>query len=288
METRTSRNPFKKLVSLVLVMTMVMAMGITSFAATSDPNMTSSEWTVYVAPGKTTTLHVLPANSSYSGTGFSSTADAEAVKWSTTNENIATIQSTSSETSDAGLIYATAAVKVPETAAVGSCSVKAVNPATGAYINITVIVKSDATQNASDVNVYVPDLSGDYSVASVSYSTEKFATPMDALKALKADTSNDFSYEGTDTYVSKISANGAELEEYTDYDATTGTYAYYGWNYRVYRLNATGTDSDLVDDSAVIGAGAFTLQDKDTVVWLWGTEEMANAFFADTLSGIMQ
>lgn len=33
METRTSRNPFKKLVSLVLVMTMVMAMGITSFAA---------------------------------------------------------------------------------------------------------------------------------------------------------------------------------------------------------------------------------------------------------------
>ena len=41
METRTSRNPFKKLVSLVLVMTMVMAMGITSFAATSDPNMTN-------------------------------------------------------------------------------------------------------------------------------------------------------------------------------------------------------------------------------------------------------
>lgn len=29
METRTSRNPFKKLVSLVIVMTMVMAMGIT-------------------------------------------------------------------------------------------------------------------------------------------------------------------------------------------------------------------------------------------------------------------
>ncbi len=288
METRTSRNPFKKLVSLVLVMTMVMAMGITSFAATSDPNMTSSEWTVYVAPGETTTLHVLPANGSYSGTSFSSTADAEAVKWSTTNENIATIQSTSSETGSDGLIYATAVVKVPETTKVGSCSIKAVNPATEAYINTTVIVKSDVTQNAADVNVYVPDLGGDYSVASVSYSTEKFATPMDALKALKADTSNDFSYEGTDTYVSKISANDAELEEYTDYDATTGAYTYYGWNYRVYRLNTTGTDSDLVDDSAVIGAGAFTLQDNDTVVWMWGSEEMANAFFTDTLSGIMQ
>ena len=288
METRTSRNPFKKLVSLVLVMTMVMAMGITSFAATSDPNMTSSEWTVYVAPGETTTLHVSPASSYYSATGFSSATDAEAVNWTTTNSDIAVIKSTSSETSDGGLIYATAVVEVPETATVGSCSVKAVNPATEAYINITVIVKSDATQSVSDVNVYIPDLGGDYSVASVSYSTERFATPMDAFKALKADTSNDFSYEGTNSYVSKISANDAELEEYTDYDAATGTYAYYGWNYRVYRLNATGTDSDLVEDSAVIGAGAFTLQDNDTVVWLWGTEEMANDFFVDTLSGIMQ
>lgn len=71
-----------------------------------------------------------------------------------------------------------------------------------------------------------------------------------------------------------------------DYDATTGTYTSYGWNYKVYRLNATDNESYLVKDSAVIAADVFQLQDNDTVVWMYGTMEDAEAYFADTLSSL--
>ena len=170
METRTSRNPFKKLVSLVLVMTMVMAMGITSFAATSDPNMTNdySQCTLQVAPGAEVTLYASPAaKDTYAATGFDTDATTADVAWTSTNTDIAVVEENSIgfKTVDAndgvssltGLYCAKATVKVPATATIGSCSIEARNTKTNAYVNFTIVVDTTVTQDADNVNVYLVD-----------------------------------------------------------------------------------------------------------------------------------
>ena len=299
METRTSRNPFKKLVSLVLVMTMVMAMSITSFAATSDPHMTndSTQWTLQVAPGSEVTLYASPATDPYyTPSGFDTDATTADVAWTSTNTNIAvveensigfkTVEANDGVSSLTGLYCAKATVKVPETATIGSCSIEAKNTKTNAYVNFTIIVDTTTTQDAENVNVYLVDFMDTLEAGTVSHSTRNFATPTDAFKKLAADSSYGFSYAGSDSYITAITYAGVELKASYDYDATTGTYTSYGWNYRVYRLNATNNESYLVKDSAVIAADVFQLQDNDTVVWMYGTMEDAEAYFADTLSSL--
>ena len=302
METRTSRNPFKKLVSLVLVMTMVMAMGITSFAATSDPNMTNdySQWTLQVAPGAEVTLYASPASDVYyAPTGFDADATAADVAWTSSNTDIAVVEENSIgfKTVDAndgvssltGLYCAKATVKVPETATIGSCSIEAKNTKTNAYVNFTIIVSTTTTQDASNVKVYLPDYTGmdanfpeNITAGSVTHSTRNFATPTDVFKKLAADSSYGFSYTGSDSYIESITYAGVKIEFF--YDKDTGDS--YGWNYRVYRLNAADNESYMVDDSAVIASDAFRLQDNDTVVWMYGTMEAAEAYFTKTLSSL--
>lgn len=304
METRTSRNPFKKLVSLVLVMTMVMAMGITSFAATSDPHMTndSRQWTLQVAPGAEVTLYASPATDPYyTPSGFDTDATTADVAWTSTNTDIAVVKENTigfatapkSLSSLAGVYCTKATVKVPETATIGSCSIEAKNTKTNAYVNFTIVVSTTTTQDASNVKVYLPDYTDmdanfpeNITAGSITHSTRNFATPTDVFKKLAADSSYGFSYAGSDSYITAITYAGVELEASYDYDATTGTSTSYGWNYRVYRLNATDHESYLVKDSAVIAADAFQLQDNDTVVWMYGTMEDAEAYFADTLSSL--
>lgn len=81
MRNKTSKNLFKKLVSLVLTMVMVLAMSTTTFAATSDtilskPDGNNYLWNASVNPGGEATFYVGPANSSYSFTGFDNATDA--------------------------------------------------------------------------------------------------------------------------------------------------------------------------------------------------------------------
>ena len=42
----------------------------------------------------------------------------------------------------------------------------------------------------------------------------------------------------------------------------------------------------MVADSAIIASDAFQLQDNDTVVWMSGTMEAAEAFYTETLSSL--
>ena len=94
------------------------------------------------------------------------------------------------------------------------------------------------------MKVYLPDYTDidpnspeNITVGSVTHSTRNFATPTDVVKKLAADSKYGFSYEGSDSYITSITYAGVPVEASYDYDATTGTYISYGWNYRVYRLS---------------------------------------------------
>ena len=295
METRTSRNPFKKLVSLVIVMTMVMAMGITSFAATSDPNMTNdySQWTLQVAPGAEVTLYASPAaKDTYAATGFDTDATTADVAWTSTNTDIAVVEENSIgfKTVDAndgvssltGLYCAKATVKVPATATIGSCSIEARNTKTNAYVNFTIVVDTTVTQDADNVNVYLVDYMDTLAAGTVSHSTMNFATPTDALANLAANSDYGFSYNALGSYIKSMTYADSEIEAYYNPDTKES----FGWNYRVYREDATGAESYMVADSAIIASDAFQLQDNDTVVWMYGTMEAAEAFYTETLSSL--
>ena len=231
METRTSRNPFKKLVSLVLVMTMVMAMGITSFAATSDPNMTNdySQWTLQVAPGAEVTLYASPAaKDTYAATGFDTDATTADVAWTSTNTDIAVVEENSIgfKTVDAndgvssltGLYCAKATVKVPATATIGSCSIEARNTKTNAYVNFTIVVDTTVTQDADNVNVYLVDYMDTLAAGTVSHSTMNFATPTDALANLAANSDYGFSYNALGSYIKAMTYADSEIEAYYNPD----------------------------------------------------------------------
>ena len=282
----------KKLGALVLAMVFTLTLSIPAFAATLDANMTSdySQWTVEVAPGSSVTLYASPANSSYTATGFDANATTDQVSWTSSNTSIATVSSVGFENAPASVsgltgIYCTKAmVTVPATATIGSCSIEAKNLTTNAYVNFTIVVDSSVTATASDATIYLPDYEKTFSMDTVNHTARNFATPMDAFIQLKADSASGFSYTGSSSYVSSITYDGVQLEEYTDYDATTGEYAYYGWNYRVYRQS--GNDSYLIGDSAVLSADTFKLQSNDTVVWMYGTMDAAESFFTNALSDL--
>lgn len=294
MKKETSSISIKRVLSLVVALVMVLAMSIPAFAATSDANMTNSysQWTLEVAPGDSVTLYASPANASYTPTGFNTDATTADVAWSSSNDAIASVDQSSvgfetapSNISGLSGIWCTKAiVKVPASAEIGSCSIEAKNAVTGSSVNFTILVKSAATANAENVSVYLPDYSVTLDAGTVYHTTTNFATPMDALKQLKADAASGFSYEGSESYISSITYKGDKLSEYTEVDPDTGKYIYYGWNYRVYRKN--GNDSYLVADSSVIAANAFQLKNDDTIVWMWGTADAAKEFFADKLSDL--
>lgn len=289
----------KKLISLILALVMVLSLSATAFAATSDPHMTSdsSQWTVKVAPGHSVTLYAAPADQYYAATSFSSAANATAVAWTSGNAAVATVGNVSAVTvSDEssslnGLLCSAAVVTVPAAATIGSCSIEAKNPVSGASVNFTIVVDSNVTADATNVTVYIPDLcwngeTGVLNVSTVNHAGMNFATPIDVFKQLKAASAATFSYNDdtdypSDSYVNDITYCGNFLGAYTDYD----TYTYYGWGYRVYRQN--GTDSYLVADSAVMAVNAFQLQSNDTIVWLYGDADYLATAFPNALSDIM-
>lgn len=68
----TKRN-LKKLLALGMAAMMTVSTGVTTFAANTDDNLVVTGDTLYstqIQSGKKVTLGLLPANSSYSRTGF--------------------------------------------------------------------------------------------------------------------------------------------------------------------------------------------------------------------------
>ncbi len=288
---KTVSSKFKRLGAFVLAMAFALVISVPAYAATSDANMTSdySQWTLSVAPGSSVTLYASPADASYTATGFDSDATTTQVSWTSSNTSIATVSNVGFENAPSSLsslsgIYCTkATVSVPSTATIGSCSIEVENVATNASVNYTILVDSTATATASNVNVYIADFGATLSAGTVSNTTRNFATPTDALKQLKADSSNSFSYSGSDSYITSMTYGGSTLTLGDRIDATTGEW--YGWNYRVYRKS--GDDSYLVADSEVIAADAFKLEPYDTVVWKYGTMNIAATYFTDALSDLI-
>lgn len=278
-----------KFVSMLLVVAMIFAMSITAFAATTDPHMTADagQWTVSVTPGQSVTLYASPATSYYTASGFSNATDAMAVTWVSSNTAIATVGTISAATvNDAssslnGLLCSAAVVTVPTTATIGSCSIQATNPENGEYVNFTIVVNSNATSDVANITVYVPDLAGysGFSASTVNHSAAHFATPVDAMYALKNASGSEFSFNDhtsypSDSYINDITCYGVYLED--NYPDSMG------WGYRVYRQN--GNDSYLVADSAVIAVNAFKLESNDTIVWLYGDYTYLETAFPNTLS----
>lgn len=279
-------SKMKRFWSLALTMIMVLSMGLVVSAATMDKNMTNSstQWTVKVKPGESVRLYASPAGSDWSATGFTKPEEGQAtsnVSWTSTNSSIAAVVSTGFEDAPtsiaglAGLYCAYADVEVPADTTIGSCSIAATNTEVNpnSTVNFTVVVDSSVEENASNIIVRLPNLDGELSLEMVCHTTMNFATPLDALKQLKADPDNGFTYETqySDTYITSMTYLNKTETTKTVGDIT------YGWNYRVYRNDMR------VDDSAVMSSDAFQLQNNDVVIWYYGSPAEAEKYFTITI-----
>lgn len=283
----------KKLLAVLMAVAMLFALNVTAFAATSDPNMTNDwqQWTVHVAPGSSVDLYACPANAYYTPTGFSAGVTTSDVSWTSGNTSIATIGTCTFVTlSDAtssldGLYVSKATITVPSSATVGSTSITCTNNTTGASVNFSILVDSATTEDVEDISVIIYDFQYETSFENVYHSCQNFTTPLEAMYAVKNEANSpiDFRYNSVYEYIEMISLYEDEVEEFNDLDGNE--YIHYGWNFRVYRQN--GTDSYLFADSKTMAVDAFQLQDNDTIVWVFGTFDMAENTFCYRLSDML-
>ena len=283
----------KKILAVVMAVAMLFALGLNAFAATSDPNMTNDwqQWTILVAPGSSVDLYACPANAYYTPTGFSAGVTTSDVSWTSGNTSIATIGTCTFVTlNDAtsslnGLYVSKATISVPSSATVGSTSITCTNTTTGASVNFSILVDSAATEDVEDIGVIIYDFLYETSFEDVYHSCQNFTTPLEAMYAVKNETGSpiDFRYNSVYEYIEMISLYDDEVESFYDFDGED--YVSYGWNFRVYRQN--GTDSTLVGDSKTMAVDAFQLQDNDTIVWVFGTFDMAEDTFCYYLSDLL-
>ncbi|WP_312650959.1 hypothetical protein [Aminipila sp.] len=274
----------KRIFAVALALVMVFAMASVSFASNNDLNLTtdSSLYTVKVAPGSTVTLYACPANNSYSPTSFDDENTAKAVNWESSNTSIATVNSVGAESHTisgvSNVLCSNAVISVPSTATIGSCSVEASRTnmiGNKASVNFTVIVDSTATANASDVTVMIQDMNYPGGMVDVNHSSQNFATPLDALAAVKATGEINYSLWGSN-YVASITVG-------TETTTATGNY---GWNYRVYRFDGA-QDYLRLDESAFMSSDAVKLQDGDIVVWKYTTYDDAQNYFTKNLNDLV-
>lgn len=270
----------KRIFAIVLALVMVFAMASVSFASNNDLNLTTdaSLYTVTVAPGSSVILYACPANNYYSATSFDDEDTAKAVSWTSSNTDIATVDSVGAGTHTipgvGNVLCSSGVISVPSTATIGSCSVEASRTnmiGNKASVNFTIIVDSTVTADAADVSVVIQDMNYPGNMVNVNHSSQKFATPMDALATIKANGEIDYSLWGS-SYVGSITVG-------TETKTATGNY---GWNYRVYRFDGA-QDYFRVDESAVMSSDAFKLQDGDIVVWKYTTFDDAQTYFTKNL-----
>jgi hypothetical protein len=282
----------KKLLAVLMAVAMLFALSVTAFAATSDPNMTNDwqQWTVHVAPGSSIDLYACPANAYYSPTGFSAGVTASDVSWTSGNTSIATVGTCTfvtladSTSSLDGLYVSKATISVPSAATVGSTTITCRNNTTGASVNFSILVDSATTEDVEDISVIIYDFIYETSFEDVCHYYQNFTTPLDAMYAVKNETGSpiDFRYNALYENIEMISMNQDEIEEF--YEIEGSNYIYYGWSFRVYRQ--CGNDSYLFADSETMAVDAFQLQDNDTIVWIFGTYDMVEPLFCNSLSDL--
>lgn len=320
------KKNLKKILSIVMILTMVFAMTATAFAADTDPNLTFLEYaqarTEYqlscITSDTTLKLKAVPANYSWSATSFDTEAAAEAVVWTSTNNNMASVTSVDAVALDNGGYYSEATIAVKSTAGAGACSIKAAKGS--AYVNFTIVIEDPqnaANNTASNVNVYINDARYEtmLSVAktgvtatlptaatnpfySATFKADTYSTPAYALAAIKnpngvydeenwtADYVTNFTISASNqstfptTYVDTITTDVMNAETYEVENVTFDPYTAANYDYYGWHYRVLRNGS-VLEESKVIGAADFKLNTNDTVYWLFGTESQVDDFMSE-------
>lgn len=306
MKSKNIKNLLKRVASVTLAGALVLSTGIPAKASTSD-NMymtkatnTDSAWTKTVAPGGTATFYVGPAKLSaygyYDYTGFDKDTDAAAeVTW-TKEYNTSKISSTTAGNAKIaeGNYASTYTVNVAENATAGPIRVHAQRIGTTTKENgcdFVVVVEGDTNRSASNITVEIYDFM-DYEIAdkksgytvtaaqadanNLFYNdvnaAQTYATPANVMDNLLADSTVEAVSVGYG-YVNSVTLPGGSVKEG---GINTATNEYYGWQYGVISSNGV-YDANC----KAISASAYDLHDGDTVVWIYGYEADADAYFAE-------
>lgn len=297
----TKKNLFKKIASVAMAGALTLSMALPVGAATNDPNLVVEANTLYSTPitsGSSVTLGLMPGNASYQRSGFDSAADAATsleAKVTIGNDKVdeSSIKYGSMETTDyaGNATYAGTVTVTGKDGAYGPASLRVTNTnGTGdyAYIDMTVYVESDKTEDSVDVaNVTAVDLrDGKNEIESedgltvaaaktetanpfngASGSAQTYPTAGDALYSLAEATG--LSFTQNDGYVQSITTSDGET--YVAY--SDANWNYYGWNYCVVR------DGKKLSEGDVLSASVLEVEADDVVYWAFGTYAQAQAYF---------
>ena len=294
----------KKVVSVLLAGVTTLSMAMPVLAANGDPNLVVTPDTQYSTPieaNSSVTLGLMPANAYYQRTGFDS-ADAaanglEVSKINLGADKISSVFTYGSKTVDG--LYAGTVTVAGNSNVYGPASLHIVNTNnTSAGIDMTVYVESaEDVADATGVTVTVKDCHNDtgMKVAGEDLTVAKakgnsgnpfsnsegaaqtYPTAGDALYSLMKEGEISFTQYGG--YVSEISdTDGNKLSGYSSEDYTE----YYGWYYCV--IDGEGSKANIVEGSDIVSASVLPVDDNDTVVWAFGTEDEANKYFKEVLA----
>lgn len=320
------RKNLKKVLSIVMILTMVFAMSSVAFAADTDPNLTFLEnaqaRTEYqlssITSDTTLKLKAVPADYYWSATSFDTEAVAEAVVWTSTNDNMASVTSVDAVALDNGGYYSEATIAIKSTAGAGACSIKAAKGS--AYVNFTIVIEDSqnaANNTASNISVYINDARYEtmLSVAktgvtatlptaatnpfySATFKADTYSTPAYALAAIKnpngvydeenwtADYVTNFTiFASTQTslpttYVDTITTDVMNAETFEVENVTFDPYYTANYDYYGWHYRVLRNGS-VLEESKVIGAADFKLNTNDTVYWLFGTESQVDDFMSE-------
>ena len=294
----------KKVVSVVLAGVTTLSMAMPVLAANGDPNLVVTPDTLYSTPieaNSSVTLGLMPANAYYQRTGFDSDTDAaKGLKVSKINlgeDKISTDFTYGSKTVNG--LYAGTVTVAGNSNVYGPASLHIVNTNnTSAGIDMTVYVESaEDVADATGVTVKVKDCHNDTGMkvdgedltvakakgnsgnpfSNSEGAAQTYPTAGDALYSLMKEGEISFTQYGG--YVSEISdTDGNKLSGYSSEDYTE----YYGWYYCV--IDGEGSKANIVEGSDIVSASVLPVDDNDTVVWAFGTEDEANNYFDEVLS----
>ena len=294
----------KKVVSVVLAGVTTLSMAMPVLAANGDPNLVVTPDTKYSTPiqaDSEVTLGLMPANSYYQRAGFDS-ADAaanglEVSKINLGADKISSVFTYGSKTVDG--LYAGTVTVAGNSNVYGPASLHIVNTNnTSAGIDMTVYVESaEDVADATGVTVTVKDCHNDTGMkvdgedltvakakgnsgnpfSNSEGAAQTYPTAGDTLYSLMKE--GEISLTQYGGYVSEISdTDGNKLSGYSSEDYTE----YYGWYYCV--IDGEGSKANIVEGSDIVSASVLPVDDNDTVVWAFGTEDEANNYFKEVLA----
>ena len=289
----------KRVMAIVLAVLLALTIGMTvysgpqSYAADDDPNMTAYEgrFTVDVPIEEIAwgaELRVVPADSNYIPTSFSTAAGAAGVIWDIAGETGGlsglTFSPPADESIPAGGFYSNLHVNIPAGVTPGAASFIAINrdsaPNANASVNITLLVNDDSNNDDSGTEisgtvfqVFEPNESGVTILhsgtlpdvdAAMNTDSRSYVTVLDSVGvATGAGIINN--YAETGGYLSSMTVNG------NTYSASGND----GWQYAVYDLSSDGQTYTLDTVTSVLGAGDYGLTTGQLVQWRYGAYGLA-------------